>query len=937
MMKQNLRLFFLTLLCAVFSTAWGETSSLIFTAACGGSGTADDGVEWTVTSDQDESTFDSTKGIHYGTGSKAVSYLNLTTSDITGNITQIVVNASGASGTSAELNVTVGGSAFGNGQKLTSDATYYTFTGNATGDITVELSQTSAKRALYVKSIVVTYTSGSSTTVAAPTFSPVTSTSFYGSQTVTLSTTTDGATIYYTTNGDTPTPDENIRYRAPFTISETTTIKAIAAKEGMTTSAVSEATYTKLTPSISVANTNVSVTSAGGVGTINVIYGGIESQDLIVCDANGNTAMYDWIVAELNSDKNIDYLVDENTSPSSRTAYLKVYGHDAGANEIYSDLITITQAAPALDYATLPFEFDGNSNDISLTDGLSADGLDSYNSSPKLQFNTTGDYLILHFNEQPGTLTFDIKGNSFSGGTFKVQTSEDGTTFTDLETYTSLSATQSETFDELGENVRYIKWIYTTKSNGNVALGNIKLTRYVAKYTLNISSNDHATINVFYNEDYNPAIADGAQVPVGSSILVSVSANAGYQVDGITVTDGNNQMVAVEQEGISWTFTMPESNVTVSATVLLIPSTDKKYTKVTSTEELIPGTYLIVYEDGNRAFNGSLTTLDAENNFVAVTIDDNNRILGNDAVDAATFTIDVTNGTGTIKSASGYYIGQIDDTNGMASDANTHYENTISFDNEGNAFIVSSGAYLRYNSSSNQNRFRYYKSGSYLNQKAIQLYKQLVTYDISINPLATDGTYYYATVSNLGEGYWTVPAGVTVSTVVVNNEGNLTNPFEATAGQRIPGNGAYLVKATTSGSHSFVKSTNTETVSIGDNNMLYSTGEGNFTTVGPENVDCFFYKLARNSAGALNSVGFYWHNSDGSAFEYPTGHQAYLAVPQSLVHLTSSFTFDGTNGISEIVTSTDTQQIYTISGVRVNSSQLTKGLYIINGKKVIIK
>ena len=83
--------------------------------------------------------------------------------------------------------------------------------------------------------------------------------------------------------------------------------------------------------------------------------------------------------------------------------------------------------------------------------------------------------MILHFEETPGTLTFDIKGNTFSGGTFTVQTSEDGETYTDLATYTELGAIQHEAFGNLGANVRYIKWIYTVKDGGNVALGNIKL------------------------------------------------------------------------------------------------------------------------------------------------------------------------------------------------------------------------------------------------------------------------------------------------------------------------------------------------------------------------------------------------------------------------------------------------------------------------------
>lgn len=159
-MKQKFLLKTMLLLCALMggvSSVWAYDSTLTFTAACGGSGTADDGVEWTVTSDAAESTFDSGKGIHYGTGKVAVSYLSLKTSGISGRITQIVVNASGASGTTAKLNVTVGGDAFGSEQSLTASAYNYILTGNASGEIIVSVTQSSAKKALYVSSITVTY------------------------------------------------------------------------------------------------------------------------------------------------------------------------------------------------------------------------------------------------------------------------------------------------------------------------------------------------------------------------------------------------------------------------------------------------------------------------------------------------------------------------------------------------------------------------------------------------------------------------------------------------------------------------------------------------------------------------------------------------------------------------------------------------------------
>ncbi len=135
---------------------------MTFTAACGGTGTADDDAVWTVTSDGTESNYDGTKGIHYGTSSAAVGYIQLSTSDIAGTITSVVVNASAASGVSASVSVTVGADAFTCESETTAavsaSATDYTFEGSASGKIVVRLAKAaSAKKALYVKSVVVTY------------------------------------------------------------------------------------------------------------------------------------------------------------------------------------------------------------------------------------------------------------------------------------------------------------------------------------------------------------------------------------------------------------------------------------------------------------------------------------------------------------------------------------------------------------------------------------------------------------------------------------------------------------------------------------------------------------------------------------------------------------------------------------------------------------
>jgi len=83
---------------------------------------------------------------------------------------------------------------------------------------------------------------GSTTTVAAPTFSPPGGT-YSSAQTVTIGSATAGATIRYTVDGSTPTASSML-YSGPISVPNSRTVNAIALKSGSTTSPVSSATYT---------------------------------------------------------------------------------------------------------------------------------------------------------------------------------------------------------------------------------------------------------------------------------------------------------------------------------------------------------------------------------------------------------------------------------------------------------------------------------------------------------------------------------------------------------------------------------------------------------------------------------------------------------------------------------------------------------------------
>ena len=194
-------------------------------------------------------------------------------------------------------------------------------------------------------------------------------------------------------------------------------------------------------------------------------------------------------------------------------------------------------------------------------DGLGTDYTGS-GVTTKLKFDGTGDNVIINFNAAPGTLSYDIKGNGFGGSSvFKVQESADGETYTDKASYT---ADGNGVEVELSSTSRYVKFIYTNKDQGNIGLGNIAISEYVA-----------------------PAAVATPTISGTENFVTSTTVTLACATDGATIyytTDGSDPKTsATKQTGTSFTLTN-------TATVRAIANkgsdwsneaTQKTFTKIT--------------------------------------------------------------------------------------------------------------------------------------------------------------------------------------------------------------------------------------------------------------------------------------------------------------------------------------------------------------------
>ncbi len=267
----------------------------------------------------------------------------------------------------------------------------------------------------------------------------------------------------------------------------------------------------------------------------------------------------------------------------------------------------------------------------------------------------------------------------------------------------------------------YVEGYTLTSETASVTrTGNVFTVAPTSDWNVQINFAPKSQVTITY-------LANGAQYATetvfeGEAMTLPSSATA---VDGWTLSGWSTSTIEETTAKPSYfalgsSFT-PAENTTFYAvyTQTTGGSGDSYYNMVDSSEDLVAGQYLIVYTTGSFAMDGSLDTLDNPSNYIQVTIDQN-RIASNSTTDASSFTIDPE--AGTIRSASGYYIGATSNSNSLSSSTTTVYTNTINFTNGETTIVGSGGAYLRFNKNEGQMRFRYYKSSTYTQQEPVYLF-----------------------------------------------------------------------------------------------------------------------------------------------------------------------------------------------------------------------
>ena len=557
-----------------------------------------------------------------------------------------------------------------------------------------------------------------------------------------------------------------------------------------------------------------------------------------------------------------------------------------------------------------------------------------------------------------GSITFTAKEG------YEIKSVTIGTAQATTYSYTLDESTEHSANTDLAENAKATLGGLSNQSVTFYCEGATKNNRFDVNYisvSYVLKAGAVATPGITFSEK------ETSGAPIDVTITATGASYIWYTTDGTDPTAAD--VTPIKKEGESTSLTLSEAgNYTITAVALndngdysqLATATcvinkptpglaKMKYKKVTSNDDIVDGgVYIIVCETKNVALE-SIDTSGTKGVKTDVELVDNTY---SGAVNESSTPYEIQLNKIDENKYSIYFIGQEkylsvvtkgDSKITLNPGVNNDLARWSISCTDGNAIIGcigSTGYNIQYNPSGSM--FRMYSS----TQTAIQLYKK--TFDLSVNANTAGYATAYTTFP------YVMPAGADGYIVTETAEGaTIKAKQKYPAGAEVPAYAPLLIKNAEAGVmlNPVVLGKTVEAYPYADENLLHGTrreSDGVTTDVDGTN-NYYYYKLSyKLDAGnpVPDSYGFYRGKADGTAFEMKNTLTAYLALPKSSGLVNNlRISIDNEDGpatsiqTNRLPADNMPQSVYTLSGVRVNAAgnRLPKGIYIVNGKKVVIK
>ena len=822
----------------------------------------------------------------------------------------------GFSGTAGNISLTVDGNEVGSGSLSATDDV------NVGGELKTaatgkELKVTVTNIAKGVKCYNISYTYEYSSTpqpgeVAVPTLSLAEGT-YWGKQTLTIGIPEGAAGVQYTLDGTDPKESntaELITEAANLELSATTTVRAIAVDNNKNYSKEVSRTYT-FAPSI--ANTKeTAYTTAQAIEIINKT-----SAEQLAAENVYVKGVVSEIVTPYNSQYgNVSFNVSADGSISGQQ--FRFYRTQKDAENKFKEDPNIEVGATVVGYGTLLLYKDNTDN-----------------AQKEIYEFAAGNYLV----EYKAPVEKVLKSIAISGEATK-------TTYFEGETFDPTGFVVTATYDD--ESTRVVtddvKWACTPETL-TLGITEVNVTasygEKTASKTVAVTVTEVQKYNVTWNvngKDYtegNPT----TEVVEGEKLRTLPTAPA--SIGGLVFMGWTNEAVTSQETAPAVLFTSAADAPAVTADVtyyaVFAAQTGAGWTRVTALIDITEGSYVI--KNAEFILPNSNTGSGEAPGKVSVPSITGNAITGE--VDESMVWQFVPTGASnqfSIKNAAGDYLYAINKTNGIRV-AGTPDKWTFEENGEG-YFSMKDENNNRYCATYEDGEdWRSYFSkdhGNYANGGKLELYRNDISYSnytttVETNSLilrAFDGKNYFATFSS-DKAVKFVDA--TVYAVGVNDDRLILTEVES---KQVPANtGVLLRSAGTEATYSVIGSA----PAIENNLLCASVEEGQTTAADGTTEGYSFFKLSYNQAGENEKLGFYWAKENGAPFVSKAG-LAYLAVKTADVAAVKGFSlFDMETGISKVTGSAAAGNgvIYDLQGRRVERA--VRGLYIVNGRKVVVK